>query len=458
MNYRRRRCTKYKKVFVERKQQHEIIKLGMIQEGHFFGECSILENSASCYSVLSDGFSTCYLISLDDIQAYGGENFLQLVRKKRDDIPSNVNMLDIVRRSEVWERFKSDIVIEMIDTNQQNRQESKRYAFEFKDTRTACTKIQILPSRYSRKSNRPLISRNGPFNGSTSSKKDQNCNSDLSSMQSNRRDIDLASTSLTKRSLSQPSVTLNLQANSHNSIFSGRKSASTNDIRKLENFSEDSSASRHIVEANEESKKQLSYAEDRIEDLKIGLRKKSADVTRDRLLLNNALDELESASVSSTPPVNPQSSHGQRRKNIFEDGPPSHVQFLEATAHIRDANQALRVSTANINSACTSFAHELIFDSITKKFVRKDSIKDKKKITWPTRPQTADGITRKNSGRNSVLPQSLRRQLIIRRKKRVSESESIRPHTTPGTTWLFRRKPLVNGIDQDQCGKSNHNY
>ena len=60
---------------------------------------------------------------------------------------------------------------------------------------------------------------------------------------------------------------------------------------------------RHIKEANEESKRQLSYAEDRLEDLKIGLRKKSADVLRDRLLLNSALDDLESDSVSSTPPV-----------------------------------------------------------------------------------------------------------------------------------------------------------
>lgn len=60
---------------------------------------------------------------------------------------------------------------------------------------------------------------------------------------------------------------------------------------------------RHIIEANEESKRQLSYAEERLEDLKIGLRKKSTDVLRDRLLLNSALDDLENDSTSSTPPV-----------------------------------------------------------------------------------------------------------------------------------------------------------
>lgn len=72
---------------------------------------------------------------------------MQLVRRNRDDIPDGRNMLKIVKRSEVWERFKSHMVIDMVDSSQQMRKEMKRYAFEFKDLRPTFTKIQILPNR-----------------------------------------------------------------------------------------------------------------------------------------------------------------------------------------------------------------------------------------------------------------------------------------------------------------------
>ncbi|XP_048580659.1 uncharacterized protein LOC5518697 isoform X3 [Nematostella vectensis] len=113
------RCHFFRRVYIQEARRQELVKLGLIEKGSFFGESTVLGGSPCFCSVASIGPVTCYLVNKWAIKT--NERILNLLRDHQHFFHEDDMIKHFIRDSDVWQSYKRSKVIELLDgTNKQH--------------------------------------------------------------------------------------------------------------------------------------------------------------------------------------------------------------------------------------------------------------------------------------------------------------------------------------------------
>ncbi|XP_073252480.1 uncharacterized protein [Porites lutea] len=107
------RCQYYRSVFIEEVNREELVKLGQIEKGQFFGESTVLDSIPCFCSVASIGPVTCFLVNNWALKA--NENIIRILRENRRYFFNDADIKQYIRDSDVWQSFKRCTITELLE-------------------------------------------------------------------------------------------------------------------------------------------------------------------------------------------------------------------------------------------------------------------------------------------------------------------------------------------------------
>lgn len=106
------RCQYYRSIFIEEINREEMVELGQIEKGEFFGESSFLDSSQCFCSVASIGSVTCFLVSTWAIKT--NENIIRILRENKRHFFTDDDIKHYIRDSDVWQSFKRCTITDLL--------------------------------------------------------------------------------------------------------------------------------------------------------------------------------------------------------------------------------------------------------------------------------------------------------------------------------------------------------
>lgn len=98
------RCQYYRSILIDEVNREELVKLGQIEKGEFFGESTLLDSSPCFCSVASIGPVTCFLVNKWVLKS--NESVIQILRQNRRYFFNDDDIKHYIRDSDVWQSFK----------------------------------------------------------------------------------------------------------------------------------------------------------------------------------------------------------------------------------------------------------------------------------------------------------------------------------------------------------------